>query len=255
MNEILVSVIVPCFNSTSFVRQSITSVLNQSHSYLDIIVVDDASTDNTWDIVQEFNDPRLNLVRLPTNRGVAYARNLAISRAKGAYIAFCDSDDVWFPDKIKTQLELMNRYSAGCSHCNSLVINEYGEVIGERRFPVQVNFSDMLYRNFIMMSGAVVKSELVAGIEFKQVRHEDYMYWLEVFKKSNVRAVSCSAPLLRYRVHNNNMTRNKLLSLLWHFKVQRLFGLSLSTVVILFLKNLTSRYLASPGKTSNPPEK
>ena len=102
----LVSVILPSFNHASYVAEAVASVLDQSMADLELIVVDDASTDDTPDIVAGFDDPRLRLLRMESNRAV-HPRNLALSMARGRYVAFQNSDDVWLPGKLERQVEAM----------------------------------------------------------------------------------------------------------------------------------------------------
>src|SRR5262245_45660701 len=95
----LVSVVLPSFNHAPFVDQAVRSVLAQTIADLDLIVVDDGSTDDTADVVASVADPRLTLIRLPVNRA-RHSRNLGIHRARGRYVAFQNSDDVWLPGKL-----------------------------------------------------------------------------------------------------------------------------------------------------------
>ncbi len=105
----LVSVVLPTHNRGATLSRAIHSVLAQTHSDLELIVVDDGSTDGTADVVSEFNDPRLVSVRLDPRSGVAVARNAGIRRARAALIGFQDSDDEWLPTKLALQLELLER--------------------------------------------------------------------------------------------------------------------------------------------------
>lgn len=105
--EELVSVIIPTYNRGYCIERSINSVLNQTWSNLEVLVVDDASTDNTFEIVKEVNDSRVRYFRIQNNMGANHARNEGIKNAKGNYIAFNDSDDEWLPEKLEKQMQLM----------------------------------------------------------------------------------------------------------------------------------------------------
>jgi glycosyltransferase involved in cell wall biosynthesis len=100
----LVSVVVPTYNRAELVARSVQSALHQTHEHLEVIVVDDASTDDTRSVLAAIADPRLRVVRLESNEGQSRARNRGIGEAKGRYVAFLDSDDEWLPDKIDRQL-------------------------------------------------------------------------------------------------------------------------------------------------------
>lgn len=104
MESVMVSVIIPTFNRAECIKDSVLSVLNQTYTRLECIVVDDASTDNTGDIIKDIKDPRLIYIKKDVNGGPSQARNLGIQTSHGDYIAFNDSDDIWMPDKLEKQL-------------------------------------------------------------------------------------------------------------------------------------------------------
>jgi glycosyltransferase involved in cell wall biosynthesis len=112
----LVSVILPSFNHAAFVREAVTSVLDQTFRDLELVVVDDGSSDGTADIVASIHDPRLTLIRLSENRAV-HARNFALEHARGQYVAFQNSDDIWLPSKLADQLEVMERRAGSYTAC------------------------------------------------------------------------------------------------------------------------------------------
>src|SRR5690348_13147078 len=102
-----VSVIIPTHNRSDFLRNAITSVLNQTYQDFEIIVVDDGSTDNTSEVVANFSDERITFIRHDTNKGGSAARNTGILASKCDYIAFLDDDDEWLPDKLRKQMEIL----------------------------------------------------------------------------------------------------------------------------------------------------
>jgi glycosyltransferase involved in cell wall biosynthesis len=130
----LVSVIVPAFNAEANIRQTLNSVLSQTYQAIEAIVVDDGSSDATCSIVEEFvtRDLRFQLVR-QSNAGVGAARNTAIRRARGKYIAPLDADDMWFPEKLERQVACMERYGneTGLVYCWSALIDKRGELKGK----------------------------------------------------------------------------------------------------------------------------
>ena len=105
----LISIVMPAYNAAQYIEQSIESVLKQSYTNWELIIVDDCSVDDTYKIVEKLclNEERIKLFRMNENSGVAMARNFAISMSRGKYIAFLDSDDLWLPDKLEKQLNLM----------------------------------------------------------------------------------------------------------------------------------------------------
>lgn len=107
----LVSVVLPTYNRAYCISRAITSVLNQSYSNLELIIIDDASSDNTGDIVKAIVDPRIFYKKIEKNRGPAGARNVGLAKAKGDLIAFIDSDDIWLPGKLAFQIDILQKYS------------------------------------------------------------------------------------------------------------------------------------------------
>ena len=105
MSNELVSVVMPAHNSEKYIYFSIMSVLNQTHYNLELIIVDDNSTDNTVDVIKDISDSRIRLFRNQKNMGAAYCRNIAIQNSNGVFIAFLDSDDLWMPNKLKEQID------------------------------------------------------------------------------------------------------------------------------------------------------
>ena len=109
----MVSIITPCHNAADTIAETIESVLAQTYQNWEMIVVDDCSTDNSLQIVEEYceKDPRIKTIRLDRNGGPAKARNAATEAAKGRYIAFLDGDDMWLPEKLQRQLDFMNAHN------------------------------------------------------------------------------------------------------------------------------------------------
>jgi glycosyltransferase involved in cell wall biosynthesis len=132
LEQALVSVIVPAFNAAAYIRQALNSVLAQTYREIEVIVVDDGSSDSTANIVEEFvtRDARFQLIR-QNNAGVGAARNTAIRNARGKYIAPLDADDVWLPEKLERQVACMERSGneTGLAYCNSRLIDEQGKVV------------------------------------------------------------------------------------------------------------------------------
>lgn len=116
-NEPLLSVIIPTYNRGRLILNSVTSVLNQTYKNIELIVVDDCSTDNTEEILKSINDSRIKYVKLEKNSGACVARNKGIEISRGEFIAFNDSDDLWLPEKINSQLDFLYENNAEISFC------------------------------------------------------------------------------------------------------------------------------------------
>lgn len=116
-NEPLISVIIPTYNRGRLILESVNSVLNQTYKNIELIVVDDCSTDDTKEIIESIKDFRIKYIKLEKNSGACVARNKGIERATGEFIAFNDSDDLWIPEKINSQLDFLYENNAEISFC------------------------------------------------------------------------------------------------------------------------------------------
>ncbi len=131
----LVSAVIPTYNSANTLRRAIDSVLSQNYSALELIVVDDASSDETHEVVEALRDPRLRYIKLAQNGGVSNARNKGVEAAQGEFIAFLDADDAWLPGKIKSQMaEATSRDGITLVFCAAHDVSPSGEVVGVNNF-------------------------------------------------------------------------------------------------------------------------
>lgn len=129
MNEPLISVIIPSYNRAFILTDAINSVLQQTYKNIELLFVDDCSTDNTEEIVKNITDSRFHYIRLEKNSGACTARNRGIKEAKGDYIAFNDSDDQWHIDKLEKQLSFLNKNNADIVLCKMECKNNNGEFL------------------------------------------------------------------------------------------------------------------------------
>lgn len=242
--KLKVSVVMPAYECEAYIEESIRSVIGQTHKNIELIVVVDGGRDTSIDIVSKYCkiDSRIILVKHKTNLGIAEARNSGIRIASGDYLGFCDSDDVWLPSKLETQLELMITNGLSISHSSAILINNYGDEVGYRKAPKKVNYKMMLIRNFIINSSALIKRNSFSNIHQSQMRHEDYDFWLKLFAQQAV-SISHDEPLIKYRVHDKSVTSNKLKSLWWMCLVQKKHGINSSTIFLNALQNSFSRII------------
>lgn len=185
--EALVSIVMPAYNCEDFIGITLDSVINQTYQNWEVIVVDDCSTDNTAKLVQEYvkKDNRIKYHKLDKNSGAAVARNKAVDLANGKYMAFLDSDDVWFPEKLTKQIGYMeeNAYTFTCTSYTK--IDEEGEYLG-RTIGVrkQSDYNDILKKN-PGNSTVVYNTEEIGKVKIPNIRkRNDYVMWLSVVKKA-----------------------------------------------------------------------
>ncbi|QAY68577.1 glycosyltransferase family 2 protein [Paenibacillus protaetiae] len=221
--EELVSIIMPTYNCSKYIRDTIQSVLNQTYSNWELIIVDDCSTDDTSIIVKDYqkNDSRILYHKMQKNSGAAVARNKAIDLAKGSYIAFLDSDDLWFPDKLDKQIYFMksNGYSFTCTSYTK--INERGEPLNKIiKAPIRSNFQGILKQNpgnlTVIYSAKELGKTLIPDIR----KRNDYVMWLQVVKKAGY-IYGLETPLASHRIRPGALSINKYKLVKYHWIVYR----------------------------------
>ena len=233
--EILVSVVMPAYNCAASIGDSIESVLCQDVP-LELIVVNDRSPDDLDAAMAKYlHDERVVYVTNQVNMGAAMSRNRAMEMARGKYIAFLDSDDIWLPGKLKKQVEILEKSgNVLCCTARSLMTPE--GVDDGRILPVAevISYKDLLRHNSIACSSVLIRTE--AAREFPmghEDSHEDYIMWLQVLRKyGDARGIN--EPLLRYRLSNTGKSGSKLHSAKMTFMVYRYMGFSLPKSLLCF---------------------
>lgn len=220
----LVSIIMPMHNSAAFVEDSIRSVQAQKYRHWELIVVDDASTDNGCAIVGKMaeHDSRIRLLRNPEPIGMPCSpRNIGIQAAKGVFIAFLDSDDMWLPSKLSQQLPMFRDNRTAVVYSDYEKIDDHGNrsariVIA----PPQTDYQHLLYSNVIGNLTGIFDVRKVGKNYFKQIHHEDYAFWLSVLKSGYI-ARSTQTITALYRARNSSISANKFMLLSWQWRVLR----------------------------------
>ncbi|MBR2300661.1 MAG: glycosyltransferase family 2 protein [Bacteroidaceae bacterium] len=221
----LVSVIMPVHNAERFIEDAIRSVMAQTYDNWELLVVDDASTDHSMAIVKNLvrEDNRIKLITNNNPTGYpATPRNMAVNEARGRFIAFLDSDDMWLPDKLERQLPLFEKHAkVAVVFSNYEKVNEFGErakrvVVAPRR----VSYRRLLLGNVIGNVTGVYDTRRVGKVYFPQVRHEDYAMWLSILKRGYL-AYNQGEVTALYRVSSNSVSSQKLHLLSWQWKVYR----------------------------------
>lgn len=214
----IVSVILPVYNGEKFVGRAIESVLDQTYEGLELIVVDDGSSDNSLDVVQSYTDSRLKLFK-KTNGGPASARNFGIKHSFGEFIALIDQDDLWYPEKLEKQIILLSQNSKlGMVYCDALSVYEDGSGPTSKWSELHVPqtgkvFIDLYQGNFILSSSAIFRKSLIHKIglvdeDKKYFGVDDYECWLRIALNSEIGYVP--EILVERRLHKSNLSfRNK----------------------------------------------
>lgn len=219
--------VIASYNSEKYLDETIRSVVRQTFIHWELIVVDDCSTDRSYHIAKMWAkaEKRISVTRLSANGGAALARNAGISIARGRYIAFCDSDDVWLPIKLEAQELTFKRSSAALCFTGFSRCDESGNPMG---WPVHartsVEFRDLLRFNCIGLSTVAYDTEALGKIYFPELRmRQDYALWLLILRE-NREAVGISEPLVKYRVRAGSVSSNKIRAALSHWEVLTQYG-------------------------------
>jgi teichuronic acid biosynthesis glycosyltransferase TuaG len=211
MQQELVSIVTPAWRAARFVGATIESVLAQDYPHWEMNIVDDCSPDETSAVVESFaaRDSRVKLIRQPQNGGAAMARNAALEAARGRFIAFLDSDDLWHPGKLTRQLQFMRARNAAFSFTGFRRISQDGEVLGRLiHVPTNLKYRSLLKNTAIATSTVIVDRQVTGPIRMTRTYYDDFVLWLEITKRGVV-AHGLDEDLMRYRVVSESISRNK----------------------------------------------
>lgn len=225
----LISIIMPAYNCEKYISEAVVTVIRQTYVNWELIVIDDGSSDNTTNILKkiENNDDRIQIYLNEENQGVSYTRNKGVSLAKGEWIAFLDSDDLWTAEKLQKQIELVEKEEADFLFTGSSFIDEAGNYFkGTFEVPQYVSYKSLKTHNVISCSSVLLKKKLLKDIKMERDdMHEDYAVWLRILRKGII-AHGVNEPLLIYRISPNSKSGNKLKTVKMTYKVFRFIGYS-----------------------------
>lgn len=219
----MVSIIMPSFNSGSFIAESIDSILHQTYTNWELLITDDCSTDNTQEIVEKYTakDSRIKYFRFTENQGAGAARHNAINRAQGRYIAFCDSDDCWKPEKLTRQLNFMATHHVSICFSSYIKCDEAGEELGMVVAYRKITYADIVRNNYIGFLTLIYDTAEIGKVDMPVIRNrEDWAMNLLLLQKIPV-AYGMLEPLAYYRVRRNSLSSNKKKMVKWQVQVYR----------------------------------
>jgi glycosyltransferase involved in cell wall biosynthesis len=223
-SEPLVSIVTPCFNVEIYITRTIECILSQSYSNWELLLVDDKSTDATMQIIQDYllKDSRLKLIRLEKNSGPAVARQTGIDNAKGEYVAFCDSDDLWEPEKLSIQISFMLNQSLEFSCTAYAQISEDEQPNGKVIHPQErANYKTVLKSCPIGNSTVIVAKNLIEQVRIPNIRkRNDYVLWLTLLKKTPY-CYGIDEVLVKYRLRSDGISNNKVSLVKYHWYIYR----------------------------------
>lgn len=226
----LISIIMAAYNAENTIGQAITSVIQQTYTDFELIIINDCSTDRTVDVINEFikRNTRIILINNSKNMGVSYTRKHGLDEAKGSWIAILDSDDLWLPEKLAKQVEFQKKTNADLLYTGSGFMNVDGKQINWKlNVPEVITYRQLLKQNILSNSSALVRKDLyekyyVIGDDM----HEDFAIWLQILR-NGIKAYGINEPLLIYRLDDKSKSGNKLKAAMMNWSTYRYIGLNL----------------------------
>lgn len=205
--DVLVSIITPVYNSEEYIGDTIKSVLSQTHENWEMFIADDCSQDRTAEVISQFKDERIKYFKLDENAGAAVARNKALEKANGNFIAFLDADDMWKPDKLQKQLEFMIKDNIGFSFTGYEILKEEeNKVI---KVPSQLNYSQFMKNTIIGTLTVMINVDIVGEVRLINVKKDhDSMTWAKILREGNL-AYGLDESLAYYRKVEGSISNDK----------------------------------------------
>lgn len=220
MND-LVSIIMPSYNTTKYIANTIESVLNQTYTKWELIIVDDCSSDDTDFVVKGYlSDSRIRYFKNPKNSGAAVSRNKALREAKGKWIAFLDSDDLWDKKKLQKQISFMEKNDYHFSYTNYEEIDENDSPLGVKvTGPKRVTKQGMYNYCYPGCLTVIYDAKIVGLIQINDIKkNNDYAMWLDVCHKADCYLLDeC---LAKYRKRTGSISSQSVKTMIgWHYKL------------------------------------
>lgn len=249
MND-LVSIIIPTYNTEKFIGATLQSVQNQTYQNWEMILVDDASTDDTVKIIQDFaaNDHRIKLSVLPKNSGNGYARNVALEKATGKYIAYLDADDLWFPTKLEKQIQFLKTNNLPFTFSFYDCIDEDGNSLHRRvQAPLNLTYKQLFFCNYVGNLTAIYDADYFGKVVITATqKRQDWRLWLTILKQIK-ETKPVPEPLAFYRIRKDSISSSKVKLIKHNFQVYRDFhGYNLIFSIVLMIRFLFTQLVIKP---------
>lgn len=217
----LVSIVMPSYNTGRFIVESIRSVMAQTYTNWELIIVDDCSTDDTMDVISGICS-RIRVLQNTTNSGAAVSRNRALREARGKYIAFLDSDDLWAPDKLEKQIRFMEENGYDFTYTKYNEIDENGAALGVVvGGPAHIGKTGMYNYCWPGCLTVMYNREVVGDIQIADIKkNNDYAMWLKIIRKAKCHLLP--EVLASYRKRTGSISNHSYTALIkWHYKLYR----------------------------------
>ncbi len=213
-----IDIILPNFNSSNYIKETLKSVVNQTYTNWNLIIVDDCSDKKTVNILNKYSKyKKFKIYWLKKNRGAGYCRNYAIKKSKSPYVAFLDSDDIWRKNKLEKQVNFMRKNNFSFTYTNYEVIgNKSKNIITPKKF----DFNKFIHNTSICTSSMMIKREILKGVKFTDTKIcEDYYFKCKILKNFN--AYCLDEFLTKYRIRSDSLQSNIFRNFYWIWKINR----------------------------------
>ena len=210
MDHPKVSIITPCYNAEKYIAETIQSVLDQTFTDWELLITDDHSSDHSVSLIKQYADPRIRLFSTPENAGAGAARNVSLENAKGQYIAFIDSDDVWESNYLEEMIGFLESKNEALVYCNYARCDEnLKPVLEDFKADIPVTFNNILKTCRLFVSASIYDSSKSGVIYFpKGSKREDHVMWLNLLKKIPD-GKPLAKTLVKYRMREGSVSRKK----------------------------------------------
>ena len=213
----LVSIIVPCFNASNTILETLNSIQKQKMVDFECLIINDFSTDNSERIINKFSklDSRFKIINLESNRGVSFARNKGLDNSSGRYVSFLDSDDMWHRNFLQSSIDIREGSDLPITHCPYVrFMKKEKTYLGKVIYPPSIIRSDNIgTKNYLPLLTTVLDRKIIGNFKFKEIRPEDYSLWIELMEDRGF--YSKIFPLIGafYRVSEKQRSNNKIYSI------------------------------------------
>ena len=250
MEKPLISIITPTFNSEKYITETLKSVQNQTHTNWEMIIVDDCSNDSTVSIIASFAqlDSRIQLFQFEKNSGTGVTRNYALTKAKGDYIAFLDSDDLWKPAKLETQIDFLLKNKLPFTFSFYECMDEAGQSLNKRvEAPRNLSYRQLFFCNYVGNLTGIYEANYFGKMNIPLSRkRQDWMLWLTILKKIKT-AKPIPESLAYYRIRENSISASKVDLLKHNFAVYRTFHrYNLGVALMCMIGFLFTQFIIKP---------
>ncbi len=213
-----IDIILPNFNSSDYIKETIKSVIKQTYTNWNLIIVDDCSDEKTVNILKKYQkNKKFKIYFLKKNQGAGYCRNYAIKKSKSPFIAFLDSDDIWKKNKLEAQIKFMNENNYSFTYTNYEVFGKKSKLVVT---PSEYDFTKFIHDTSICTSSMIVKRKIIKDIKFTNTKIcEDYFFKCKILKNFN--AYCLNDFLTKYRVRKNSLQSNSLKNFYWIWKINK----------------------------------